>query len=114
MAAASRAASRQEPHDALRRSAGPWATGDLGRVSFDHLRRRDAACADALTNSRAAEEYGLPDIRASIAARWLEEAERVLATNGSTLSVVPLQDLAGPEGYLEALRARGYAVEAPE
>lgn len=94
-------------------NANAWATGELGDISLSHLQRREAACADAFTNNRVAAEYGLPDIRSSIAGRWLEEATRALTTNDSTLSVVPLGDLTGPGGYLEALRARGYRIEMP-
>lgn len=95
-------------------NANAWAIGDLERISFTRLQRKDAACADAFTNNAVADEYDLPDIRGSIARRWMEEVELALASNDSTLSVVPLQNLLGPGGYIEALKARGYRVEAPE
>ena len=46
-------------------------------------------------------------------APWLVEAERALRENESTLAVVPMPELFATDGYLAALRARGYDVVEP-
>jgi hypothetical protein len=42
------------------------------------------------------------------------EAERALRENASTLAVAPIPELFADNGYLAALRARGYEVVEPE
>jgi hypothetical protein len=45
---------------------------------------------------------------------WLGEAERALRNNRSTMAVVLMSELFAPNGYLAALRARGYEVVEPQ
>ena len=45
---------------------------------------------------------------------WLTEAERALRVNRSTMAVVLMSELFAPDGYLAALRARGYEVVEPQ
>jgi hypothetical protein len=94
-------------------NANAWAAGRLDRIRFDDLERRRALCTDALTSAGFAREHGLPDIRASIAERWLAEARSALGRNESTIAVVSLEDLIGPDGYAARLESLGYDVRAP-
>jgi hypothetical protein len=94
-------------------NANAWAAGRLDRIRFDDLERRRALCTDALTNARFAREHGIPDIRASIADRWLAEARSALDRNTVTVAVVSLADLVGPEGYVARLETLGYEVRRP-
>ncbi len=53
------------------------------------------------------------EYKAKRTATWLDEAERALRENQTTLAVVPISELFA-EGYLAALRARGYEVVEPK
>jgi hypothetical protein len=101
----------------LRSLANAWAVGDI-----DALRRlvpefglftdgyRSNACVTAVYNGQKKfDEY-----IARRTASWLAEADRALRENGSTLAVVPMPELFATDGYLAALRARGYEVVEPE
>ncbi len=101
----------------LRRLANAWAVGDI-----ESLRRlvpeyglftdgfRSSACPGvAPADRKRFEEYLSPRT-----ARWVAEAERALRENETTLAVVPMPELFELDGYLAALRARGYEVLDPE
>jgi len=45
--------------------------------------------------------------------KWLTAAARALATNNSTVAVVSMSELLAPDGYLAALRAKGYEIIEP-
>jgi hypothetical protein len=94
-------------------NANAWARGDVGRITFASLAKRNSLCSDALMNDDFSAKYGLPDIRRSIAALWLKEAETALARNTVTVAFVPMEQLVGPGNYLDALKARGYTVSSP-
>lgn len=94
-------------------NANAWAIGDLRRISFASLQRREALCADAMTDTEFARNLDLPNIRNSIRGRWLHEAKAALLRNPVTVSVVPLQNIAGTHGYAAQLRAAGFAVRDP-
>jgi hypothetical protein len=94
-------------------NANAWANGEISRLGFDALGRSSAACTDALVDREFSSKYGLPDIEDSAAARWLSEATAALASNRSTVAFVPMEQLIGPDNYLDQLRARGYTVHGP-
>jgi hypothetical protein len=100
----------------LRSLANAWAVGDI-----DALRRllpekglftdgnRTSLCTSGVYDGRrqAAGE------RESRNAPWAAEAERALRENEITLAVVPLPELFATDGYLAAMRTRGYEVVEP-
>jgi len=95
--------------------AHAWATGDheaLGKIPA--LPAPFLPCAMAVMSSQVAREVVPADIREKVHALWLEAAEKSLATNATTLAVVPFAKLTRPDGYLAMLRAKGYVIEAPQ
>lgn len=94
-------------------NANAWARGEVGRITFASLAKRNSLCSDALMNADFSAKYGLPNIRESIAALWLKEAESALARNAVTVAFVPMEQLVGPGNYLDALKAKGYTVSSP-
>lgn len=94
-------------------NANAWANGELQKISFTSLQRRDALCADAMTDTEFARDLNLPNIRSSIRERWLHEAKAALSRNPVTVSVVPLQNISGTNGYAAQLRAAGFDVRDP-
>jgi hypothetical protein len=78
--------------------------------SFSRDGFRADECAAAMRGgAEKARDYDLARTQA-----WLKEAERALSDNRSTMAVVMMTELLEPDGYLAALRARGYEVVEPE
>ncbi|HST44691.1 MAG TPA: TraB/GumN family protein [Luteimonas sp.] len=94
-------------------NANAWAIGDIERVSFAQLERRDRLCSDAFSGAEFARKRGIPNLRTSSMQRWLDAADVALHRNASTFGVVPLEDIVAIDGYAARLAAKGYTVEAP-
>lgn len=94
-------------------NANAWAKGELSKVSFASLQRREELCTYAITDTDFARAHGLPNMRDSIRERWLNEAKAALLRNPVTVSIVSLQNITGPSGYAAQLRALGYDVRDP-
>lgn len=99
---------------AMRERANAWAVGDIELLldlpAVDHQR----PCADAVLQSTIAKERGLDDLRARLQQSWLLDAEQTLAEHATSFAVLPLTAMLREDGMLAQLRAKGYAVEAPE
>jgi hypothetical protein len=92
-----------------------WATGDLAALTgLPELPNPYLPCVMAVMNSQVARDLVPADLREQSAAKWLEAASASLATNQTTLAVVPFGKLTRAGGYLDALRNLGYLVEAPQ
>lgn len=101
--------------DTMELRATSWATGDLETLrGLPPLPNPNVACEAAIMSSQIAQEMIPSDLRAQLRAIWLEHAEKSLATNASTFALLSIAELTSPNGYLAALRAKGYLVEAPE
>ncbi len=100
--------------DSMRARANAWSVGDINVLrNLPYVNNR-AACEDAVINSELAQEQGLQDIKATLKAAWLEAAETALANNTHTFASLPMEELLKSDGYLAALAAKGYKVEAAE
>jgi hypothetical protein len=100
--------------DAMRARANAWAVGDLEALQALPHPDNAGACREAIMQLGLLEERGLHDLPQRRLDAWIEAADAALTRNASTVAVVGLDILLQPGGYLDALRARGYAVEAPE
>lgn len=100
--------------DALRTRANAWAKGDIDAIRSLDFSEQEAACLNAVQNSKVMQERGLGDIDGKMRATWLGAAEKALAANKSTFAVLPLRFILGKQGYLAELQAKGYAVEQPD
>ena len=97
--------------------ANAWAVGDINALrelvplySFSRDGFRSAECAAAMHGGeQQAREYKERRIQG-----WVAEAERALKKNRSTMAVVLMSELFEPDGYLAALRAKGYEITEPE
>lgn len=100
--------------DAMRARANAWSVGDINALrNLPYVDNR-AACEDAILNSELAQDQGLQDIKTTLKNSWLEAAETALANNAHTFASLPMEELLRPDGYLAALAAKGYKVEAAE
>lgn len=94
-------------------NANAWSNGEMKRINFSKIQRREHACADVLSNNEISLRYNIPNITQSIQRLFIQEAERALTRNQTTIAVVSLQNLVGPNGYASQLRAKGYEVIEP-
>jgi uncharacterized protein YbaP (TraB family) len=96
----------------MRTRANLWSTGDIGRLSG--LLRADAVetCASAvLVVPSFQEEYA--KLHAQLQSAWLAAAEKAIAANVSTVTVLSMTELLKPDGWLAIFRVRGYEITEP-
>jgi hypothetical protein len=97
--------------------ANAWSRGNIDALrrlvpafSFSRDGFRADACAAAMHGGeQRARAYNERRIQG-----WLQEAERALRDNQSTMAVVLMSELFEPDGYLAHLQARGYEIVEPE
>lgn len=99
--------------DLMRDRANAWATGDIEALRDLPFTDQNRACADAVLQAGFARERGLDDLRKRMADAWLSAAETAIAKNPVTFATLPMGELLKPDGYLAALRERGYEIEEP-
>ena len=101
----------------VRRLANAWSVGDIQALrrlvpaySFSRDGFRAGSCTAAM---RGGERQSHAD-KLFRTKSWVDEAERALRENRSTMAVVLMSEIFSPDGYLAGLRARGHAVVEPE
>ncbi len=101
--------------DAMRLRANAWANGNIAEISSLDYAARDKACNDAVFNSEFAKHSpAFQHLPERIRANWVKAAEKSLADNTSTLALLSMKDVIGPQSYLADLQAKGYTVESPK
>lgn len=93
--------------------ANAWAVGDIEALQALPLGDQYQACRDAFLHAAVARKRGLENVEARARETWLVAAETAMARNAVSFAVLPLSELLKPDGYLDALQARGYTVLAP-
>jgi len=94
--------------------ANAWATGDLGALrALPHV-DEEGPCRDAILKLSLAREHGLDGIEAKVRKAWLDAATEVLDRDTTSFAILPMRLVVDADGYLAALRARGYSIEAPD
>lgn len=99
--------------DSMKARANAWATGDLATLRQLTYVDHDEICRTAIFSASLASELDMQDVPARKREYWMAEAEASLAVHASTFSILPIADLLRPDGYLAALKAKGYVVEEP-
>lgn len=101
--------------EVMRRHANAWAVGDLDEIRKLNFDDRANACIHALsTGSLGKNQPELKTAQETALARWVEAAEKALATNASTFTVVPIKEILNPKGVIATLQSKGYTVEPPK
>lgn len=93
--------------------ANAWAVGDIEALRNLPLGDQYQTCQDALTQAAVAQKHGLGNVEAEIRQAWMLAAESAIANNVVSFAVLPMSELLKADGYLVALQAKGYVVEAP-
>lgn len=98
--------------------ANAWVSGDLDALrAMPSARRPMQACMSAWTATEVARKHGMVDVEPRIRAAWLEAVDKALAAHEvsfALLSIDELLDGGDRDGYVAALRSRGYRVVAPD
>jgi hypothetical protein len=101
--------------DAMRMRANAWANGNIAEISSLDFAEREDACNDAMLNSPAARNHpAFQNLRERRLDSWLKAVDTALASNTSTVAMLPMSDILGPKSYLAVLQAKGYTVESPK
>ena len=94
----------------LQRLANAWSVGDIEALRELVLRQKPDQCQpDMFDNDQRAQEAA-----ARHAKQWLAAVDLALKTYATAFAVVPTDRIFAPDGWLAALRARGYDVQEPE
>jgi uncharacterized protein YbaP (TraB family) len=99
--------------EAMREQANAWAVGDVEVLRNSPQTSQYAACQAAISESAIARKFGVGNLRKQSLDLWLQKADAALAKNTSTLGLLPIGLVLGRDNLMDALRARGYTVEAP-
>jgi len=99
--------------DRMAERANAWSIGDIDGLRDLPAENQFTACSAAFTGAALARRLGIGDIPQQLRARWIAAAERALASNRSTLAILPMSQLLRDDGYLTDLRAKGYEVASP-
>ena len=94
--------------------ANAWAVGDIEALRALPVENQQGACMSALASGEFAKKRGISNVEGRVRAQWLKIAEEALQKNRITFATLPVSQLVKPDGYLAALQAKGYTVEAPE
>jgi len=98
----------------MRARANAWAIGDLEALRELPSQDRGRACIQAIIGSAAMQSRGFDKLPERAKQAWLEAVDTALTTHAITFAALPMRQLLGDDGYLDALAARGYVVVAPE
>ena len=99
--------------DLMRERANAWAVGDVTRLRKLVPVERASACIGMMLQSSFMQERGYGDVLERVRNAWVAAAERSLASNVSTVAVLSVDEILKPDGYVAALKQRGYLVTDP-
>lgn len=99
--------------DAMKQRANAWSSGNLEGLRDLPYVDQNQTCMEGMASTPGLRQR-VVEARETVAAQWLRDAEAALARNTSTFAVMPIDQLTREDGWLARLRAKGYAVEAPE
>lgn len=98
----------------VRARANAWATGDIATLRRVPESGYLDSCKAAITGAGFAKSLGIANLPMQVEEQWLSAADAALGANAQSFAVLPMPELLDPDGFLAALRARGYTVTAPD
>lgn len=98
----------------VRARANAWATGDIATLRRVPESGYRDACKSAITGAGFARSLGIANLPMQIEEQWLGAADAALAADVQSFAILPMPELLAPDGFLAALRARGYSVTEPD
>ncbi len=98
----------------VRARANAWATGDIATLRRVPESGYRDSCKSAITGAGFARSLGIANLPMQVEEHWLGAADAALGANAQSFAILPMPELLDPDGYLAALRARGYTVASPD
>lgn len=95
--------------DDLQKLEDAWSVGDLEVLREAALPQMSDACVRGMFDNDERARY----VTARHAEQWLAAVDIALRTHDTTFALVPADRIFAPDGWLAALRARGYDVQEP-
>jgi len=99
--------------ESIKARANAWSYGDIAALRELPYVDQRIACENAFLQANAVQDRGMDDLKPRVEKLWMDEAEAALAKNASTFAILSMGQLLRPTGLLEAMRAKGYAIEEP-
>ena len=93
--------------------ANAWAVGDIDTLRNLPLGDQYQACQNALMQASVAQKNGMGNAEAEVRVAWMSAAEAAITNNFVSFALLPMSELLKADGYLAAMQAKGYVVEAP-
>lgn len=97
---------------AMKIRANAWATGDIAVLRQTKQEELEPPCKGIYDAAMSFQVR--PELTEMLAAAWLTAAERALARNKITFATLPVAGIFNPDGYVERLREKGYAIQGPD
>ncbi len=99
--------------DLMRERANAWAVGDVARLRALAPVERASACIGVVLESSFMQQRGYGDVLVRAKSAWVAAVEQALERYPSSVTVLAVDEILKPNGYVAELRQRGYEIEEP-
>jgi hypothetical protein len=99
--------------DLMRERANAWAIGDVARLRALAPVERASACIGVVLESSFMQQRGYGDVLIRAKSAWVAAVEQALERYPSSVTVLAVDEILKPNGYVAELRQRGYEIEEP-
>jgi hypothetical protein len=99
--------------DLMRERANAWAVGDVARLRALAPVERASACIGVVLESSFMQQRGYGDVLVRAKSAWVDAIEQALVKYPSSVTVLSVDEILKPNGYVAELRQRGYEIEEP-
>ena len=99
--------------DLMRERANAWAVGDVARLRALAPVERASACIGVVLESSFMQQRGYGDILVRAKSAWVAAIEQALVQYPSSVTVLSVDEILQPTGYVATLRQKGYVVAEP-
>jgi len=99
--------------DLMLERANAWAVGDVARLRALAPVERASACIGVVLESSFMQQRGYGDILVRAKSAWVAAVEQALEQYPSSVTVLSVDEILKPNGYVAALRQKGYVVAEP-
>jgi TraB/PrgY/gumN family len=99
--------------DLMRERANAWAVGDVARLRALAPVERASACIGVVLESSFMQQRGYGDVLVRAKSAWVAAIEQALVKYPSSVTVLSVDEIMKPTGYVAELRQRGYEIEEP-
>jgi hypothetical protein len=99
--------------DLMRERANAWAVGDVAQLRALAPIERASACIGVVLESSFMQQRGYGDVLVRAKSAWVAAIEQALVKYPSSVTVLAVDEILKPNGYVAELRQRGYEIQEP-